>query len=211
MGTLKHSWRQNPSFGQSEHRSTSGAFPNAATLYEVPVGGGQEQPLPVDLGAYGDYSPDGKQLVFNRKAGSWSRKHYRGSSSADLWIADLGAKTYRQLLAEERYNRFWPMWGADNQIYFVADPLPNDKSVQPGAKSTLAISVHLEATRTIEEAREYRGGPAAREGRAARPSATLLGHARVASNRVPSCRACRMRRRRRRHGWRRRCRRRRGR
>ena len=110
-----------------------GAFPNAATLYEVPVGGGQEQPLPVDLGAYGDYSPDGKQLVFNRHAGSWSRKHYRGSSSADLWIADLGAKTYRQLLADERYNRMWPMWGADNQIYFVADPLPNDKSVQPGA------------------------------------------------------------------------------
>src|SRR5262245_23161756 len=59
-----------------------GAFPSAATLYELPVGGGQEQPLPVDLGAYGDYSPDGKQLVFNRKAGSWSRKHYRGSSSA---------------------------------------------------------------------------------------------------------------------------------
>ena len=110
-----------------------GAFPNAATLYELPIGGGQEQPLPVDLGAYGDYSPDGKQLVFNRHAGSWSRKHYRGSSSADLWIADLGAKTYRQLLADERYNRFWPMWGADNQIYFVADPLPNDKTVQPGA------------------------------------------------------------------------------
>jgi tricorn protease len=110
-----------------------GAFPSAATLYELPLAGGLEQPLPVDLGAYGDYSPDGKQLVFNRKAGSWSRKHYRGSSSADLWIADLGAKTYRQLLPDERYNRFWPMWGADNQIYFVADPLPNDKSVQPGA------------------------------------------------------------------------------
>ena len=110
-----------------------GAFPNVATLYELAVAGGQEQPLPVDWGAYGDYSPDGKQLVFNRHAGSWSRKHYRGSSSADLWIADLGAKTYRQLLADERYNRLWPMWGADNQIYFVADPLPNDKTVQPGA------------------------------------------------------------------------------
>jgi tricorn protease len=116
-------------------RSTrgDGAFPSVATLYEIAVGGGQEVPLPVDRGAYGDYSPDGKQLVFNRHPGSWSRKHYRGSSSADLWIADLGAKTYRQLLAEERYNRFWPMWGADNHIYFVADPLPNDRSVTPGA------------------------------------------------------------------------------
>ena len=25
------------------------------------------------------------------------------------------------------------MWGADNAIYFVADPLPNDKAVKPGS------------------------------------------------------------------------------
>ena len=25
------------------------------------------------------------------------------------------------------------MWGADDAIYFVADPLPNDKSVKPGS------------------------------------------------------------------------------
>ena len=25
----------------------------------------------------------------------------------------------RQLLADERYNRYWPMWGADDAIYFV--------------------------------------------------------------------------------------------
>src|ERR1051326_4325797 len=37
-----------------------GAFPNVATLYEVPVGGGQEQPLPVDWGFAGPFSPDGK-------------------------------------------------------------------------------------------------------------------------------------------------------
>ena len=109
-----------------------GAFPSVATLYELPINGGQEEPLPVDWGATGDYSPDGKQLVFNRHGGSGSRKHYRGSSSADIWIADLGAKTYRQLLADERYNRLWPMWGADNQIYFVGDPLPNEKTLVAG-------------------------------------------------------------------------------
>ena len=116
-------------------RSTrgDGVFPSVASLYEIAVAGGQEQPLPLDWGAFGDYSPDGKQLVFNRKPGSWSRKHYRGSSAADLWIADLGARTFRQLLADERYNRFWPMWGADSHIYYVADPLPNDRNVQPGS------------------------------------------------------------------------------
>jgi tricorn protease len=110
-----------------------GAFPNVATLYQVPAGGGQEQPLPVDWGYWGNFSPDGKSLVFNRHPAVWTRQHYRGSFAADLWIADLTAKTYKQLLPDERYNRYWPMWGADGAIYYVADPLPNDKSVAPGS------------------------------------------------------------------------------
>src|ERR1700716_2821074 len=42
------------------------AFPNVATRYQIPVGGGREQALPVDWGYYGSFSPDGKSLVFNR-------------------------------------------------------------------------------------------------------------------------------------------------
>ena len=127
---LDAGWAAGP---DSDPRAATARSRTSRRSTSSPSPADQEQPLPVDWGAYGDYSPDGKQLVFNRHGGSWSRKHYRGSSSADLWIADLGAKTYRQLLADERYNRLWPMWGADNQIYFVADPLPNDKTVQPGA------------------------------------------------------------------------------
>jgi tricorn protease len=110
-----------------------GAFPNVATLYQVPIDGGQEQPLPVDWGYYGSFSPDGRQLVFNRHPAVWTRQHYRGSYAADLWIADLAAKSYTKLLPDERYNRYWPMWGADGAIYYVADPLPNDRSVAPGS------------------------------------------------------------------------------
>ncbi|HEX7137469.1 MAG TPA: S41 family peptidase, partial [Vicinamibacterales bacterium] len=110
-----------------------GAFPTVATLYEVPVNGGPERPLPVDWGYYGSYSPDGKSLVFNRHPAVWSRQHYRGSYSADLWIANVAERTFSKLLADERYNRYWPMWGADNAIYFVADPLANDRNVTPGS------------------------------------------------------------------------------
>jgi tricorn protease len=110
-----------------------GAFPNVATLYQIPVAGGQEQALPVDWGYYGSFSPDGKSLVFNRHPAVWTRQHYRGSYAADLWIADLAAKTYTKLLPDERYNRYWPMWGADGAIYYVADPLPNDRNVVPGS------------------------------------------------------------------------------
>ncbi len=110
-----------------------GAFPSVATLYQVPVEGGQETPLPVDWGYWGSFSPDGKQFLFNRHPAVWSRKHYRGSFAADVWIADLSAKSYRQILAGENYNRYWPMWGLKDDIYFVADPLPNDRAVKPGS------------------------------------------------------------------------------
>jgi tricorn protease len=110
-----------------------GAFPSVATLYQIAAKGGQEQSLNLDWGYWGSYSPDGKSLVFNRHPATWSRRHYRGSYAADLWIADIAAKSYTKLLGDEQYNRYWPMWGADGSIYFVGDPLPNEKSVSPGS------------------------------------------------------------------------------
>jgi tricorn protease len=110
-----------------------GAFPSVATLYQIEVSGGQEKSLGLDWGYWASYAPDGRSLVFNRHPSSWARQHYRGSYAADLWIADLAAKTYTKLLGDEQYNRFWPMWGTDGSIYFVADPLPNDRSIAPGS------------------------------------------------------------------------------
>jgi tricorn protease len=110
-----------------------GAFPNVAVIYQVPTTGGLETPLPLDWGYWASFSPDGKSLVFNRHPSVWSRQHYRGSYAADIWVANLADKTYTKLLADEQYNRYWPMWGADNSIYYVGDPLPNDKSVRPGS------------------------------------------------------------------------------
>jgi tricorn protease len=110
-----------------------GAFPNVATLHLVPAAGGPEQSLPLDWGYYGSFSPDGTSLAFNRHPSTWTRQHYRGSFAADLWIGNMATKTFTKLLGDERFNRYWPMWGADNAIYFVADPLPNDRAVVPGS------------------------------------------------------------------------------
>jgi len=95
------------------------------SLYEVPIDGGPEVPLPTDWGTYASYSPDGRQLAFNRHPAPWSRKHYRGSYSADLWLADLESKTFRKVLDAEvpddqKPNNLWPMFGKDG-IYFVSD------------------------------------------------------------------------------------------
>jgi tricorn protease len=110
-----------------------GPFPNVATLHTISIEGGMEQPLPTDWGWSGSFSPDGKALVFNRHPSTWSRRHYRGSYAADLWVTNIADKSYTKLLADEKYNRYWPMWGADDNIYFVGDPLPNEKNVKPGS------------------------------------------------------------------------------
>ena len=73
-----------------------GAFPTVATLFEVPLEGGVEQPVPTDWGASGSYSPDGKKLAFMRHPSVWSRKHYRGAYAADLWVMDVAAKNLHE-------------------------------------------------------------------------------------------------------------------
>ncbi|MCC6126125.1 MAG: PD40 domain-containing protein [Pirellulales bacterium] len=114
-----------------------GAFPSVATLYQIPVEGGRETSLPTDWGWWGSYSADGKRFAFNRHPSSWSRKHYRGSYAADLWVADLDAKTATPVLAEADYNRFWPMFAGNDEIYFVGDPLPSEKDVKPGSPEVM--------------------------------------------------------------------------
>lgn len=100
-------------------------FPGIANLYEVAVTGGIEKPLPTDWGFWASYSPDGKRLAFNRHPMAWSRKHYRGSYAADLWVMDVEARSFRKILDEnlpdnEKPNNFWPMY-ANGFIYFVSD------------------------------------------------------------------------------------------
>src|SRR5512139_449343 len=126
-------WTPDSEFVVFRASQGDGVFPNTATLYKVPAKGGLETPLPVDWGWWGSFSPDGRYFLFNRHPAVWSRKHYRGAYAADIWVADLQAKTYRQVLGGERFNRFWPMWGPNGDIYFIGDPLPNEKAAKPGS------------------------------------------------------------------------------
>jgi tricorn protease len=111
-------------------------FPGIPNLYEVPIDGGIEQPVLTDWGYWGSYSPDGKQLAFNRHPMTWWRKHYRGSFAADLWVMDVASHKYRRLVDdktpdEEKANNLWPMYGPGGDIYFVSDRETKAKSGTP--------------------------------------------------------------------------------
>jgi tricorn protease len=111
-----------------------GVFPNVATMFEVSIDGGMEKPIETDWGSSGSYSPDGAKLAFTRHPSVWSRKHYRGSWAADLWVEEVATKKFTKL-ADPDYkgNYLWPMYGQNGEIYFVADEMPNEKSVKWGS------------------------------------------------------------------------------
>jgi tricorn protease len=115
----------------------NGAFPSVATLWEVPAEGGIERAVNTDWGAYASYSPDGSKLAFTRHPSVWSRKHYRGSYAADLWVEELGTQKFTKL-GDEAYhgNMLWPMYGHDGYIYFVSNELPNEP-VKPGSPEVM--------------------------------------------------------------------------
>ncbi len=115
-----------------------GVFPTVGTLYEVSADGGLEQPVNTDWGYWGSYSPDGAKFAFNRHPSVWNRQHYRGSYAADLWLEDVSAKKFTKLGDEDyKGNYLWPMYGRNGEIYYVADELPNEKSVKFGGADVM--------------------------------------------------------------------------
>lgn len=113
-------------------------YPGIPNLYEVPVEGGLEQPLPTDWGYWGGYSSDGSRFIFNRHPMVWWRQHYRGSYAADLWVMDVKQKKFRQLAdGDYKGNYFWPMAASDGFIYFVSDRLGDESNVKPGSKEVM--------------------------------------------------------------------------
>jgi tricorn protease len=116
----------------------NGVFPTVATLWEIAAAGGIETPVPTDWGAWASYSPDGARLAFTRHPAPWSRKHYRGTYAADLWVMDVASKKFARLGDEEyKGNRLWPMYGRNGEIYYVANRLPDERNVKPGSSEVM--------------------------------------------------------------------------
>lgn len=108
------------------------------TLFEVPLEGGLEQPVDGDRCSWASYSPDGKRLALNRNHMQWWRKHYRGTFANDLWVMDVAGRSFTKLGGEEyKGNYAWPMYGNRGEIYFIADPLPNETSIVAGSPEVM--------------------------------------------------------------------------
>ncbi|MGE3376438.1 MAG: S41 family peptidase [Vicinamibacteria bacterium] len=89
-------------------------------LYSVAVAGGLPAALPMPTSGAGDYSPDGKRIVYSplfRDFRSWKR--YQGGWAQDLYVHDLATHAANPIARSVRTERD-PMWIGDS-IYFVSD------------------------------------------------------------------------------------------
>ena len=89
------------------------------SLYRIPVLGGEPRKI-VENAESGDWSPDGKQIVFVRLEGK--------SQNSTLYAANADGTNLQMLSKVEKKTLRWPRWSPDgNQIVASAHPRGNFK------------------------------------------------------------------------------------
>ncbi len=94
--------------------------PFKGRLYTVNVAGGPPEQLPLPRGGWCSYSPDGRQLAYNRvfrEFRTWKR--YRGGQADEIWLYDFASRQTTRLTDDPAQDLF-PMWRGD-RIYFVSE------------------------------------------------------------------------------------------
>lgn len=92
----------------------------AGQLYTVNREGGLSEQIPLPEGGFCSFSPDGKQLAYNRvmrEFRTW--KYYEGGMADDVWIYDEAQKKVANITNNVAQDIF-PMWIGE-EIYFASD------------------------------------------------------------------------------------------
>ncbi len=101
-------------------RDSDGGGLVQCALYTVSVTGALPVKLPMPTSGAGDFSPDGKRMIYSplfRDFRTWKR--YQGGWAQDLYIYDLATNGITPVAHSPRTERD-PMWIGD-AIYFVSD------------------------------------------------------------------------------------------
>jgi len=103
------------------YRSRCQSFnPFIGQLYIADTSGGLSEQLPLPTGGFCSYSPDGKQLAFNRIFRQFrARKYYHAGMADDIWIYDFDSKK-TTAITNDTIQDIEPMWSG-NKIYFLSD------------------------------------------------------------------------------------------
>lgn len=111
-------WRDPETVVYRSRRTQWNAFKGELTLAKL--SGGVPETLPLPRGGWCSFSPDGRQLAYNRvfrEFRTWKR--YRGGQADDLWLYDFETKQTTRLTDDPAQDIF-PMWRGE-RIYFVSE------------------------------------------------------------------------------------------
>lgn len=111
-------WRDNETVVYRSRRTQWNAFKGELTLARL--GGGVPETLPLPCGGWCSFSPDGRQLAYNRvfrEFRTWKR--YRGGQADEIWLYDFATKQTTKLTDDPAQDLF-PMWRGE-RIYFVSE------------------------------------------------------------------------------------------
>jgi tricorn protease len=95
-----------------------------ARIYTVTVKGGDLLPIHDAYGLAPAISPDGSRVLFNRGGASWSRRHYRGPDTRDVWLYDRNEKTFTRLTTWSG-NDGRAKWINDDTFVYASDRQDN--------------------------------------------------------------------------------------
>ena len=93
----------------------------AVLVYGMPAGlAAMSAVYGTAFGLFPIISPDGKKVLFNRGAASWSRRHYNGADSRDVWLFDRATRTFAQL-TKRPGNDGRARWIDNESFVFASD------------------------------------------------------------------------------------------
>jgi len=111
-------WKDNETVVYRSRRNHWNPFKGELTLARL--SGGVPEVLPVPRGGWCSFSPDGRQMAYNRvfrEFRTWKR--YRGGQADEIWLHDFGTGQTARLTTDPAQDLF-PMWHGD-KMYFVSE------------------------------------------------------------------------------------------
>ena len=107
---------------------------NDYRIYQVSPAGGIPEMIPLEPAAWISFEPNGKRVA-TQKIGlefhNWKR--YKGGEAEKIYVGTIGDDTNFAMVTSYEGKNAFPMWAADDRIYFVTDRWgrPNLASMLP--------------------------------------------------------------------------------